>query len=243
MLNKYPHFWLFLKRTIVITIVVLMVPIITFLYFLMGKPTEGTKEYLVEHGWIKGQPFDVDLGNVTLRIPTGLNFSVYTKGRIVKGQADRVTFTLLYHKFFDHPEIELPNASLGWMSDGLMRIKVRGGGYEDPIKKDKQIEQWRWRKITELPMLGLIEYERQQFNGGWGHVTYVGLNDADRTPAGSLIRYSCKGYPPGEISDCMSSYTIPGLAHVNFTFRAPLLPFWKVVNRDVVDFVSTLIIK
>ncbi len=242
MLNKYVRFWLFLKITIVITIVVVMVPTITFFYFLMSKPTEGTKEYLIEHGWIKGQPFDVNLGSVTLRIPTGRNFSVYTKGRIVKGQADSIAFTILYHKFFDHPEIELPNESLGWMSDGLMRIKVSGGGYADPIKRDRQIEQWSWGKISELPVLGLIEYQSPQFDVS-GHMTYVALNDSDRTPAGSLIRYSCQSYPPGKISRCMSFYTIPGLAHVGFSFKAPLLPFWKVVNRDVVNFVSTLIIK
>lgn len=198
---------------------------------LMGdqKPSSGTEEYLKLHGYVEGQVNEIRVGGVLLRFPAGVKFSPHSSGRIIKGLADMVTTRLIYSDNEKKSNV-----------DGV-RIDINKYGEEDPMILDLQHKKEQWKSIVDRSDLGLIEYHRM-IPGGWGGVTYVAKLNDDRTPRGSLIRFLCSDVN-NVVVECRSDFVTKNNIAISYFFAGENLKDWKLINREVIKFVNSIIVE
>lgn len=207
--------------------------LVTFLFSIYGcnesRPLSNTPEHKSAHGYLEGESTYLWVGKTLLKIPDGVSFNPVTQGRIEKGRADRVTLDLNY-----------PEISKNFIVNRVP-VTLRGGGYEVPRLWDKHLEREKWKSIKENTELGLREYHRERYDGAWGYITYLAINDIDKTPKGSLIRFRCTGYPVGEVDECLGEFVAADELYVQYKISGSLVPHWRRVHSDVVKLVKSIV--
>ena len=199
-----------------------------------GDGLSNTPKNKAAHGHTEGEVNELKIGDTLLRFPAGMSYNPVTSyGKVIKGQAQEIGIGLAYPELY-----ESSSRSLYTVPITLKK------GFENVEYRNKFFDETEWRKIIEHKDLELIEYQRERFDGSWGHIVYkaTGLNNTN--PKGSVIKYSCQGWPPGDVVHCRSYlFNITSNLIVSYLLPVNLLPYWRKIHSDVIELVEKLIVK
>jgi hypothetical protein len=230
-------FFSFFKNNFIMNVGEFLMPFFSLfiLFFLFScdekRPPSNTLDHKSAHGYVEGEVTELYVGKTLLQIPPDVRFSPETSGKITKSYADNITLGLHYPEFY---------------IDGLdhgVSITLYGYGSESPEEWDKKLNNKKWKKVVPNNDLELWEYHANKYDGSWGYVTYLAMNDANRTPKGSLIKYICAGHPSGKVVSCRSHFVLGDGLYIDYKILRVHLPYWKKIHQDVVNHVNNLIAK
>jgi len=218
------------------------------------QPTQRTEAYYALHGLVPGQVNELQIGEYKFRFPAENFPEPYTYAKrasdIVKGRAERATVQLDLSSWF----IEKPP---GLASEATTLVRVEywprlNSGEGMKAAQEAKLNSEPWKAIDDLPQIGLRRYTR--VTGGWGELTYLPTDSSVKTSDGALMLYDCtailKSTADGKLplaTDqpyiCHLSFRHPRGPYIAYFFSGRLLPRWKEVHQEVLNFVDTTLIK
>ena len=213
------------------------------------SPVENTPEYLAAHGITPGRVNTVAVAGFRLRIPADLPVRVFTRGPIVKGQADELHFALDFSKKWAGTGAVEPSDRIDIGGREIVRVELHNRytegtapGGVDPFTA----EILAWPRVADRADLGLEEFvdPAQAKRNGQAATFYKATTE--RSPRGRPVAILCQIHPlinPTGYYLCEGRYqTLAGLT-VGYKFYGGALDRWLVIERTVVDRVDQLILK
>lgn len=217
------------------------------------QPVERTDAYYALHGLVPGQVNELQIGEYKFRFPAKNFPEPYTYAKrasdIVKGKAERATVQLDLSSWFDRPLVN-PRQQGAVVEIEFWPYLNSGGAAR--AAQEAELQKGPWKLVEELPKIGLRRYTRA--TGGWGELTYVPLDAAINTLDGDLMVYRCtaihKSATDGKITQatdqarsCRISFRHSHGPYIVYYLSGELLPRWKEVHQEVLNFVDTTLIK
>ena len=207
------------------------------------QPVERTEAYYALHGLVPGQVNELQIGEYKFRFPAENFPEPYTYAKrasdIVKGRAERATVYLDVSRW-----VGLPLATHRARGDNAISVEYRPAQTSQSEKEKRladYIQSQPWTSNVDLPELGLKRLHDAR--GGWGYLTYMPISaDIQNLSIGKPI-FFCTGYQSLQPTECSSSLIYSKKIHITYYFSGRLLPHWKEVHHEVLNFVDTTLIK
>ncbi len=217
-----------------------------------SQPQQNTEEYFRAHGIVPGQPNELRIGGTLFRFPAGVGLNPYTetgirlladggKGipldkeprKIVKGQADSVTFYLDAGKNFAPGPDPFP------MTGQVIQVAISKTGHlydpEDSVKKIKHKSM-----ILEHPEFALREYRtKNEWDGEWDRSIYESTLPQIR----GIDRKIIIGCIPHPDTCAMSYWQRNGNYSVTIQSGKNMIEHWQEIYPAVVHFVDSVVVK
>lgn len=178
---------------------------------------------------------DLRIGRTNLHWPVDLPFKTYPEGKPTTEGVDEIKTYLKFPELLGSPPPTLTEY------DGLVRVEILARGHEVPREWDQMESRGAWEEAAHSDIEGLRKYQFHPKNGGHPDIRYVSVDEKDRTPKGSRIRFICQDDQNGAVSRCWSSWQHSGGLMVTYVISGKLLPHWRKVQRGVVQFVDSLV--
>lgn len=221
-----------MKRIILLTIVGVFFGYIVYQSYLKQRPDTNTPEYLAAHGVFRGSINSVVVGDTVFTIPKDVDLNVYTSGKIKKGRADVLKFTM------DFPELVDDEDSNFW---GNYRVRVEiSDRVSAEINPKEVLNDDKWVEVIERPEMGLYELHELLIGGTEIHPSFLAIEKVT-FPETRQPYFHCWG----SLSDfymCSTSAQFPNGIHVKLYLTDELIPNWSSVylraNKQVSNFME-----
>lgn len=194
------------------------------------RPATHTPEYRAAHGLVEGGDNRVEVSGVPFRVPSDLEFDVYSAGDIRPGKADELTLHLFIDQAGLHKGNPVPTAR-----DSRIRVEISRMG--DPNGKSYfEGEKERAEAPIVRPALGLAEYPLKgpaaeaEYSGTYVYVPSDG-------PRGNGREFFCSvAWPKDPVlrnGHCRAYYYLGSGLQVRVFFEYSALVNWHVIMETV----------
>lgn len=195
-----------------------------------GRPAANSPEYRAAHGIVEGEANTVEVSGVSFRVPSDVEFEVYSTEEIRPGKADELSLLLYIGQAGIHKGDPVPTAR-----DSRIRVDISRMG--DPGGKSYfEGEKERAEAPVVRPALGLVEYPLKgpaaeaEYSGAYVYIPLDG-------PRGHGREFFCSVARPKDPvlrnGDCNAYYYLDSGLQVRILFEYSALVNWRVIMETV----------
>jgi hypothetical protein len=194
------------------------------------SPATNSPEYRAAHGIVEGEANTVEVSGVSFRVPSDVEFEVYSTEEIRPDKADELTLLLFIDQAGIHKGSPPPVTR-----DSRVRVEISRMG--DPNGKSYfEGEKQRVGVPIARPEWGLIEYPlkvpaaQAEFSGTFVYVASEGVQGNGR-------EFYCSVGRPSELKErngsCRAYYFLPSGLMVQVFFEYSALVNWEIIMSEV----------